>query len=161
MCMVDHGLRIKNVFDDDLPPDLARLHTLRTWHELWLMRIDRKITALQQRRAEEERGRRARPRPPEWVVELGIGTGRPPLRVHTGDCHMTGSRCRPIGRDEARRLLAGGLAACTHCQPDSRLHILDLPVPRDAATPPRTPVPQAIPCDLGRHLHRCPKGPPP
>ncbi|MEU7028802.1 DUF6233 domain-containing protein [Streptomyces sp. NPDC046275] len=110
---------------DDLPPDLDRLLTLRVWHAMWIERIDRKIAAIRQRQAEQERGRRTRPAPPEWVVELGIGTGRPPIQVHAGDCHMTGSRRRPVSRDEARRLIAGGLRACTHCQPDARLRILD------------------------------------
>src|SRR3954453_1299405 len=36
------GPRIRNMFDD-LPPDLARLLTLRVWHTLWLQRIDAKI----------------------------------------------------------------------------------------------------------------------
>ncbi|MEU7057032.1 DUF6233 domain-containing protein [Streptomyces sp. NPDC046197] len=111
---------------DDLPSDLERLHTLRVWHAMWLSRIDRKIAAIRKRQAEEERGRLQRPRPPEWIVELGIGTGRPPVRVHAGDCYLAGERRRPVSRDEARRLLAGGLASCDHCRPDARLHILDL-----------------------------------
>ncbi|MFD5598358.1 DUF6233 domain-containing protein [Streptomyces griseorubiginosus] len=142
---------------DDLPPDLDRLHTLRVWHALWLDRIERKIAWLERRKAEEEHGRRTRPRPPEWVVEVGIGVGRPPVQVHSGHCHMIGSRRRPVTRDEARRLLAEGLRACTHCQPDTELHIIDLatPGPRRAAAPAcpvnasrtlsaaRTAVPQA------------------
>ncbi len=67
---------------DDLPPDLDRLHTLRVWHAMWLARIDAKITAVRQQQAEQERGRRNRPRQPEWTVELGIGISRPPVRVH-------------------------------------------------------------------------------
>ncbi|MEU0119423.1 DUF6233 domain-containing protein [Streptomyces bobili] len=118
--------RIKNAFDD-LPHDADRLQTLRVWHAMWLVRIDAKIAALQQRQAEAERGRRDRPQPPEWVVELGIGTGRPPLQVHAGDCYMVGKRRRAVGRDEARRLLADGLRACTHCRPDAQLDIIDLP----------------------------------
>ncbi|MES5824836.1 DUF6233 domain-containing protein [Streptomyces sp. RG80] len=109
---------------DDLPSDLDRLETLRVWHALWIQRIDRKIAAVQQREREAEHGRRNRPKPPEWLVELGIGDGRPPVQVHAGDCHMTGKRHRPVDRDEARRLLAAGLPGCTHCQPDVRLHIL-------------------------------------
>ncbi|WP_369276467.1 DUF6233 domain-containing protein [Streptomyces sp. R11] len=89
-------------------------------------RIDHKIAALQKRQAEQEHGRRSRPRPPEWIVELGIGDGRPPIEVHAGDCHMAGHRRRPVSREEARRLLAAGLRACIHCQHDTRLHILDL-----------------------------------
>jgi hypothetical protein len=126
---VDHEHRIKNVFDD-LLPDLERLQTLRTWHLLWVRRIDAKIEALLTRQAEAGRGRRDRPLPPEWIVELGIGTGRPPVQVHAGDCHMAGKRRRAISRDEARRLLATGLRACTHCAPDTQLNILDLPASR-------------------------------
>ncbi len=122
---MDHGLRIKNMFDD-LPPDLDRLHTLRVWHTLWLQRIDAKIAALTRRQAEQDRGRRNRPTPPEWIVELGIGDRRPPLRVHAGDCYMAGKRRRPVDRDEARRLLAAGLKACGHCRPDNLLGITDL-----------------------------------
>jgi hypothetical protein len=99
---------------------------MRVWHILWLQRIDAKIAALQKRQDEQEHGRRSRPRPPEWIVELGIEDGRPPIEVHIGDCHMAGHRRRPVSREEARRLLAAGLRACVHCQPDTLLHILDL-----------------------------------
>ncbi|MFF7550763.1 DUF6233 domain-containing protein [Streptomyces canus] len=89
-------------------------------------RRPRRKPSLERREAEAEHGRRSRPRPPEWVVEVGIGTGKPPFQVHAGTCHMNGSRRRPVSRDEARRLLADGLRACTHCQPDTQLHINDL-----------------------------------
>ncbi|NNN34422.1 hypothetical protein HLK59_29495 [Streptomyces sp. S3(2020)] len=111
---------------DDLPEDPARLETLRIWHAFWLQRIDAKIAAVQQRQREQEHGRRNRPTPPEWIVELGIGDGRPPVQIHVGDCHMAGKRRRAVGRGEARRLLAAGLPGCGHCRPDVRLHILDL-----------------------------------
>ncbi|MGC0387044.1 DUF6233 domain-containing protein [Streptomyces sp. SAI-129] len=58
------------------------------------------------------------------MVELGIGTGRPPVKVHASDCHMLGSCRCAVGRDEARRLLAGGLDACGHCQPDVQLDVI-------------------------------------
>ncbi|GHH68217.1 hypothetical protein FHS35_009250 [Streptomyces umbrinus] len=120
---------------DDLPPDLGRLHALRVWHAMWLQRIDDKIAALQKREAEQERGRQVRPEEPEWVVELGIGDGRPPAEVHVGGCYAAGKRRRPVGRDEARRLLASGVRACSHCQPGTALDILDLPTrPALAAT---------------------------
>lgn len=125
---MDHGHRLRNMFDD-LPPDLDRLHALRVWHALWLDRIDRKIAAVQRRQAEEERGRRSRPERPEWIVELGIGAERTPVQVHAGDCYMAGKRRREVSQDEARRLLTAGLESCTHCQPDARLHILDLATP--------------------------------
>jgi hypothetical protein len=125
---VDLVRRIKSMFDD-LPPDLERLRTLRVWHAMWLERIDAKIAALHRQKAEQERSRRSRPRSPEWLVELGIGAGRPPIQIHAGDCYMAGTRRRPVTRDEARHLLASGMRACTHCQPDLRLHILDLAAP--------------------------------
>ncbi|MFJ9743428.1 DUF6233 domain-containing protein [Streptomyces sp. NPDC101166] len=59
------------------------------------------------------------PSPPQWTVELGIGSGRPPVRIHAGDCRMTGKCRRPVGRYEARRLLVGGLRPCAHCRPDT------------------------------------------
>jgi hypothetical protein len=110
---------------DDLPPDLERLLTLRVWHAMWLARIDNQIADIQRREAEREHGERVRPAGPEWIVQLGIGTGRPLVQVHAGDCYAAGNRRRPINRDDARRLLASGLPACPHCQPDIDLRILD------------------------------------
>ncbi|MER5753721.1 DUF6233 domain-containing protein [Streptomyces sp. NPDC002088] len=106
---------------------------MRVWHTLWLQRIDAKIAALQRRQAEEEHGRRNRPALPEWTVELGIGTGRPPVQVHAGDCYMAGQRRRPVDREEARRLLATGLRACSHCQPD-----IQQPTPSSGGRPSRS-----------------------
>ncbi|MGP4053075.1 DUF6233 domain-containing protein [Streptomyces sp. 2A115] len=98
---------------------------MRVWHAMWLDRIDAKIAAVRQREAEQQHGRENRLPVPEWIVELGIGDGRPPAAVHAGDCYAAGKRPRPIDRDEARRLLAAGLRACIHCRPDQRLGILD------------------------------------
>ncbi len=109
---------------DDLPPDLDRLHTLRIWHAMWLERIDRQIAYAQRRQAEEERGRRSRPRPADWVVELSRAADGP-LQVHDGACHMRGKRRRAVSRDEARRLLtADAVPACPVCQPDTQLRII-------------------------------------
>ncbi|MFJ8540297.1 DUF6233 domain-containing protein [Streptomyces sp. NPDC093591] len=55
---------------------------------------------------------------------------------------MAGKRRRAVSRDEARRLLAAGLGACSHCQPDTQLHILDLADPRQPAA--RFPEPPPI-----------------
>ncbi|MFF3942983.1 DUF6233 domain-containing protein [Streptomyces phaeofaciens] len=120
-----------------LPPDPDRLHTLRVRHSMWLARIDAKIAAVRQRQAEQERGRSNRPRPPERIVELGIGISRPPVRVQAGDCHMASKRRRPVDRDEARRLLTAGLQSCTHCRPDTQLDIIDLPRGTTPAPPRR------------------------
>ncbi|MET7596987.1 MULTISPECIES: DUF6233 domain-containing protein [unclassified Streptomyces] len=110
---------------DDLPPDLARLLTLRVWHAMWLERIDRKIAAVRSREAEREQGRSSRPDAPDWIVELGIGEGRLPVELHAGDCYAAGKRRRPVSREEARSLLASGLRACTHCEPQLELGILE------------------------------------
>jgi hypothetical protein len=130
---------------DDLPPDLDRLHTLRTWHALWLERIDRRIAYVQKRQAEEERGRRNRPQPAAWVVELSRATGGP-LQVHDGECGMKGKRHRAVSRGEARRLLTtDAVPACPFCHPDTQLRIIgelaarrDQPghASNDRATPP-------------------------
>ncbi|MGW7610490.1 DUF6233 domain-containing protein [Streptomyces sp. NPDC054766] len=74
---------------------------MRVYHAMWLQRIDAKIAALQDREAEQERGRRNRPEEPDWVVELGIGNGRPPIEVHVGGCYAAGKR-RPAARDRRR-----------------------------------------------------------
>ncbi|MEV7691446.1 DUF6233 domain-containing protein [Streptomyces bungoensis] len=39
---------------------------------------------------------------------------------------MAGKRRRPVEQDEARRLLANGTSACTHCWPHTSLGIVDL-----------------------------------
>ncbi|MEU2271535.1 DUF6233 domain-containing protein [Streptomyces olindensis] len=72
----------------------------------------RKIADLQRREAEREHGRRPacqagvdRPGPRRRLLR----SGQPP-RHH---------------REEARRLLASGVPACPHCQPDTELRILD------------------------------------
>jgi hypothetical protein len=88
---------------------------------MWLERIDTKVRAVRQRESEMARGHHTRPQPPEWVVELGIGNGHPPVELHTGDCYAVGRRLRPVGHDEARRLLSEGLSDCSHCKPASRL----------------------------------------
>ncbi|MER6682543.1 hypothetical protein [Streptomyces olivaceoviridis] len=69
---------------DGAPPDVERLRTLRVWHATRPARIDPKIARLMQRQAEQEHGRRARPAPPDWIVELGIRADRPPVRAHPG-----------------------------------------------------------------------------
>ncbi|WP_248511314.1 DUF6233 domain-containing protein [Streptomyces sp. D2-8] len=59
---------------------------------MWLARIDNKTAELQRREAEREHGRHVRHASPEWIVQLGIGTGRPPVQVHAGDCYAAGNR---------------------------------------------------------------------
>ncbi|MGW7053151.1 DUF6233 domain-containing protein [Streptomyces sp. NPDC054887] len=108
----------------DLPPDLPRLRTLETWHVMWLDRIRAAITAAEEREAGARRAEERRPPPPEWVVQLGIGVGRPPVAVHAGGCANAGKRWQAISRDDARRLLDGDVQACTLCAPDRDLGML-------------------------------------
>jgi hypothetical protein len=108
----------------DLPPDLPRLRTLETWLELSLARVRQQIVAAEQQAAAEAARRPPAP-PPDWLLEHGIGAGRHPVRVHVGDCWDTRNRCHPADRDAARRALADGVEACTHCRPDTELGVLD------------------------------------
>ncbi|MEU8779941.1 DUF6233 domain-containing protein [Streptomyces sp. NPDC048606] len=72
-----------------------------------------------------EGARRPPPPPPEWLIEHGIGTGRPAVRVHVGGCWDTRTRCKPASVDAARRALAEGVSACPQCRPDSALGFVD------------------------------------
>ncbi|MER6093397.1 DUF6233 domain-containing protein [Streptomyces bluensis] len=110
---------------DDLPPDLERLNTLRVWHAMWLHASTTRSPPCSSGQRNRNAASATGPRKPDWIVQLGIGAGHPPLQVHAGDCYAAGTRRRAIDRDEARRLLASGLPACTHCQPDVELRILD------------------------------------
>ncbi|MYX14355.1 hypothetical protein GTY67_13210 [Streptomyces sp. SID8374] len=110
----------------DLPPDLPRLRTLRTWYAMWLVRIDQAIQqAEEKQRAEELKAQREAAATPDWVVELGIGQGAPAVDVHIGGCHMAGKRRKAISRDEAVQLISQGVNACTHCRPDTELGLLE------------------------------------
>ncbi|MBT2876439.1 DUF6233 domain-containing protein [Streptomyces albidoflavus] len=106
----------------DLPADLPRLHVLRTWHAMWLARIDKAIATAEQREAETRRGAEVRPPPPAYVVQLGIGTG-PPAAVHIGGCPVAGSRVRPLDTEQARQALVD-VEACSMCRPDTDLGLL-------------------------------------
>ncbi|WP_186783675.1 DUF6233 domain-containing protein [Streptomyces sp. CBG33] len=106
---------------------LSALLFLRRVQEQDLARTDRWIEVEQQRQAEEERRReRARPEPPEWVLELGIGDGSPPIAVHAGDCVFLSKRRRPVSADEARRLIVDGtVGSCDACRPDTVLGLVE------------------------------------
>jgi hypothetical protein len=109
----------------DLPPDLPQLRTLRTWHQLWVQRLDQAIAAAEQREAEVEQGRQRRPPEPDWLIERGLDGHTPPVAVHVGGCHMAGKRSVGVTEDDARRALAAQVPACTHCSPDSALGVPD------------------------------------
>lgn len=79
----------------------------------------------EKQRQAELAARQAPPPPPYWVVQLGIGVGRPPLVVHVGGCRLAGGRRRAIDRDQALRALADGIEPCQVCRPDRELGCLD------------------------------------
>jgi hypothetical protein len=111
---------------DDLPPDLERLETLRTWHAMWVARIDAKINRVRLEAEQRARAAAAREeRAPDWLLEYGLNRDAMPNAVHTGDCHMAGKRSKGVDSDTARRALASGVSACTHCRPDTELGVLD------------------------------------
>lgn len=109
---------------NDLPPDLPRLRTLRTWHAMWVQRLDEAITEAERRETERTRGEQRRPPTPDWLIEKGIG-GRNAVYVHRGGCWSGRKRTEAITRDQARQELAAGTDACPHCRPDTALGLLD------------------------------------
>lgn len=111
---------------DDLPPDLHRLETLRTWHAMWVKRIDQKIAQVRKQEEQRARATAAREeRAPDWLLDYGLNRDALPLAVHVGGCHMAGKRSKGVDSDTARRALAGGVEACTHCRPDVELGFLE------------------------------------
>jgi hypothetical protein len=108
----------------DLPPDLPRLRTLETWLAHTLDRVRQQIAAAEQREAERQHGKQARPPEPDWLIEQGLN-GRQAVYVHVGGCHMAGKRSKGVQRDQALRALADGVDACPHCRPDSELGYLE------------------------------------
>lgn len=120
-CSATH--RIERV--NDLPPDLPRLRVLETWLKLTLDRVRQQIADAERREQEHRTGQERRPAPPDWLLEYGLNRDALPIAVHTGDCRMAGQRAKGVDSDTARRALAGGVEACTHCRPDSELGILD------------------------------------
>ncbi|MEU0200950.1 MULTISPECIES: DUF6233 domain-containing protein [unclassified Streptomyces] len=109
----------------ELPPDLPRLRTLETWLQLTLDEVRRAIKAAEAREQEQQRGIKARPPAPDWLIEQGLNRDAPPVQVHVGGCWNAGKRTRGIRRDEALRALADGVRACGACRPDSELGFLD------------------------------------
>ena len=111
---------------DDLPSDLPRLETLRTWHVLWVDRIDAKIRQVREREERQARtAAAAEERALDWLIEYGLNRDAMPNAVHVGDCTMAGKRSKGTDSDTARRALAGGVPACSFCRPDTELGFLE------------------------------------
>ncbi|MFE9812341.1 DUF6233 domain-containing protein [Streptomyces sp. NPDC005548] len=111
--------------NDDLPPDLPRLEAIETYLQLSLDRVRAKIEAVRRREAERAVGEQNRPPVPDWMVEVGLNRDALPVAVHAGDCHMAGKRVRGVDADTARRALAEGVEACSHCRPDVELGFVE------------------------------------
>ncbi|MEU9333165.1 DUF6233 domain-containing protein [Streptomyces sp. NPDC048290] len=107
------------------PTRLDLLRFLLRVQERDLARTRRWIADEERREAEEQRGAAARPEPPDWLLEHGINRAAAPVAVHAGACHMAGPRSKGVPVDVARRALAEGVPACTHCRPDTELGIMD------------------------------------
>ncbi|MFF4536523.1 DUF6233 domain-containing protein [Streptomyces aureus] len=110
--------------DSAAPSRLAMLRFLARVQEQDLDRTRRWIADEEERETERERGRQARPPAPDWLIEQGLNGGMP-VYVHRGDCHMKGKRSRGATQEQARRALAEGVAACTHCRPDAELGFVE------------------------------------
>ncbi|MGW7825145.1 DUF6233 domain-containing protein [Streptomyces puniciscabiei] len=108
-----------------LPPDLPRLRTLENWLVLSLDRVRQQIAAAEQRQVEQQRGERARPPAPDWLLELGLNRDATAVYVHVGGCWNAGGRSKGVDRSTALRALTEGVAACPHCRPDTELGVLD------------------------------------
>ncbi|WEH40814.1 DUF6233 domain-containing protein [Streptomyces sp. AM 2-1-1] len=108
----------------DLPPDAARLRTLRTYLALQLEEVDRAIAASERQKAPwvpppaapaAKEPHRA-PAPPAWgLARIGLGG---PEAVHRGDCWAEGGEMRPLTREDAAAHLAAGTPGCDVCRPE-------------------------------------------
>ncbi|MEU3317092.1 DUF6233 domain-containing protein [Streptomyces sp. NPDC006662] len=105
----------------------SRLELLRFLERVQLQDLQRTRDwiAAEEQLVAAQAERRPAPPPPEWLIEHGIGTGRPAVRVHTGQCWDTRSRCKPASVEAARRAMAEGIPACPQYRPDTALGMLD------------------------------------
>lgn len=104
---------------------LDALRFLERVQERDLARTRRWIADAERREAERLQGERMLPPTPDWLIELGIGSGRAPVYVHVEGCHMAKNRTRSISEEQARRALWDQVPACTHCKPDVELGVID------------------------------------
>lgn len=109
---------------DDPGLRLAMLRFLEQVQERDLARTRHWIEDEVRRQAERQRGERARPPVPDWLLEQGL-SGRMPVYVHVGGCHMAGKRSHGIKQDQALTFLADGVDPCPHCRPDTELRFLE------------------------------------
>ncbi|MEU1088993.1 DUF6233 domain-containing protein [Streptomyces sp. NPDC005892] len=105
----------------DLPPDLPRLHTLRTWIALQLDHINQAIAvaekAQQAGQAPAPKTEPATPPTPDWGITRQ-GRGAPTTEIHQGDCWAYAGRMEPLSREQAITELRSGAQPCDVCRPE-------------------------------------------
>ncbi|GGX40862.1 DUF6233 domain-containing protein [Streptomyces chryseus] len=103
----------------------SRVGLLRFLERVQLQQLDqtRRWPHAEEQRQAELAARRPPP-PPDWVIQLGIGEGSPPMAMHVGGCGLGGGRTRAIDRAQALRALADGITPCPVCKPDRDLGYL-------------------------------------
>ncbi|MFE9046228.1 DUF6233 domain-containing protein [Streptomyces sp. NPDC007818] len=95
-----------------LPDDLPQLRTIARLADILGAAARARIAEIEARQA-ALRPQRTPPEGPTWVLGCLRERGRPPDRVHLGDCRMTAKHTEPLTRDQARGILdEGKIAAC-------------------------------------------------
>lgn len=120
-----HAHKIEHVNDSAAPSRLEMLRFLERVQLADLERTRRWIAEEERKERERRTGAERRPAPPDWLLDYGLNRDALPVAVHTGDCRMAGKRSKGVDSDTARRALANGVEACTHCRPDAELGYLE------------------------------------
>lgn len=121
---LDYRAKFERVNDRPRPDYLARLKIVDAYLRFQQEQVSRWI-AEEERKIAAAEARQPPPPPPDWLIERGIGVGRPAVYVHVGDCPMIQGMRRAADQAQARQALADGVEACPHCRPDTELGLLD------------------------------------
>ncbi|MFI9078742.1 DUF6233 domain-containing protein [Streptomyces sioyaensis] len=109
-----------------LPDDVERLKVIKTYLQLELQRVHRRLAQAEQREHEQKAARQATTRagpPPAWTMQINVGADPRPVAIHHGQCTVGQSRVRPITRRAAIEALTAGVEACALCRPERELQI--------------------------------------
>ncbi|WP_324789220.1 DUF6233 domain-containing protein [Streptomyces sp. H51] len=110
--------------NDSGPSRLTLLRFLERVQVRDLERTRRWIADEERREAERQRGVKARPPAPDWLIEPGLNRGTA-VYVHVGGCWNAARRSRAASREQALRALTEGVRPCPQCHPDTALGFLD------------------------------------